>query len=422
MVKVPVIPSEGFIPAIECESYLDRSPVASRVPTRVELNGEIARFVGLFIAEGCAGSDGVVQFAFHKKETVLHDHVRAVFKYVFGLDSSLSMSKCDDGCCVKACSSLLSESFNKLFGVYSANKHIPNNWMSMDISLCRSLLRGLFEGNGHYTSETVSYGTISLTLAIQIQELLLRCGIVSGLSSRILPAGNTAYHIEVHDRDLFGKQILCDESVEWKSSNVSKWQPDGVWLQLNPPESVPYTGPVYNLEVEEDESYVADGIAVHNCAFKIGECFVKTQNKEGAIYGQLYRQRKDAEVAANGEKKFAELAAVRMHEVGKTTEAYKHYKDGTLPPGHLHARARRFAVKIFLSHLHHVMHVDYFGTEPPVPYVFEHCEGDHRHFIEIPNWPFAMTGKSLKDLREGERITRKTREEVEEDASDEDAG
>lgn len=27
----------------------------------------------------------------------------------------------------------------------------------------------------------------------------------------------------------------------------------------------PCTGPVYNLAVEEDESYVADGVVVHNC-------------------------------------------------------------------------------------------------------------------------------------------------------------
>ncbi len=419
-VKVPVIPDEGFFPSIECQSHFERSPNASRVPTRVELNPEIARFVGLFISEGFASSEGVVQLSFHKDETDFHAHVMSVFKYVFGLGSSLAFNKFDDGCNVTACSSLLAESFNNLFGVYSATKHIPPAWMSMDVTLCRALLRGLFEGDGHYNAKTVSYGTVSPTLAIQIQELLLRCGIVSGLSSRTLPSGDLAYHIEVHDRDLFGKSILCDESVEWKPSKVAKWQPDGVWMQLDPPTTVPYTGPVYNLEVEDDESYVADGIAVHNCAFKMGECFVKTQNRDGAVYGQLYRQRKDAEIAASGEGKFKALAAERADKVGKSTVAYKHYKDGTLPPGHLHARARRFAVKIFLSHLHHVMYFDYFREDPPVPYVFEHCPGDHRHFIDIPNWPWPMTGKSLRDLKEGERVKRKTRDEVQADALAED--
>ena len=158
------------------------------------------------------------------------------------------------------------------------------------------------------------------------------------------------------------------------------------------------------------------------CAYKAGDCFVKTQNLDGGVYGQLYRKRKDAEIVANSEGKFAELASVRATQVKKSTEAYKFYKDGTLPPGHLHARARRFAVKIFLSHLHHVMYYDFFGTDPPVPYVFEHCPGDHRHFIEIPNWPWPMTGKSLRDLKEGEKVKRKTRDEVQADALAEEDG
>jgi hypothetical protein len=28
---------------------------------------------------------------------------------------------------------------------------------------------------------------------------------------------------------------------------------------------IPYAGPVYNFQVDEDESYLANGIIVHNC-------------------------------------------------------------------------------------------------------------------------------------------------------------
>jgi hypothetical protein len=142
------------------------------------------------------------------------------------------------------------------------------------------------------------------------------------------------------------------------------------------------------------------------CAFKAGESFVKVQNRPTDVYGKLYRLRKDREMEINERKGFAQQAELKKEKVAKSTAAYKHYADSTLPPAHIHARARRYAVKIFLSHLHHVMYVDYHGTEPPVPYVFEHCEGDHRHFIEIPNWPFKGTGKSLRELKEGERVDR----------------
>jgi hypothetical protein len=54
--------------------------------------------------------------------------------------------------------------------------------------------------------------------------------------------------------------------------------------------------------------------------------------------------------------------------VGKSTEAFKHYSAGRLPPGQIDARARRYAVKLFLSHLHEVWYKAHFGKAPPLPY------------------------------------------------------
>ncbi len=71
-----------------------------------------------------------------------------------------------------------------------------------------------------------------------------------------------------------------------------------------------------------------------------------------------------------------------------------------LPPAHIHARAMRWTGKIFLSHLQNVMYWDYYETAPPVPYAFEKCEGDHRHLIEVPNFPHEFDGRGLKEMEE----------------------
>lgn len=136
------------------------------------------------------------------------------------------------------------------------------------------------------------------------------------------------------------------------------------------------------------------------CAFKAGECFVKFQNNKNDFYGRIFRVRKDAEIERNGRGAFAEQAkaVLESRNIGKTTDAYKWYSQGMLPPAHLHARARRYAVKMFLSHVHHAMYVDYHDAPPPVPYAFEHSDGDHRHFVDLPNWPFEGGGKSLGEL------------------------
>lgn len=137
-------------------------------------------------------------------------------------------------------------------------------------------------------------------------------------------------------------------------------------------------------------------------AFKLGESFVKFQNNKNDHYGQLYRIRKDKELQRNDQGLFKEQAAAMLakKKFSKDTEAFKHYSEGRLPPAHVHARARRYAVKIFLSHLHHVMHRDWFGAAPPVPYAFEKLpDQDHRHYIELP-FPLGEEGRSLRDMGE----------------------
>ena len=71
--------------------------------------------------------------------------------------------------------------------------------------------------------------------------------------------------------------------------------------------------------------------------------------------------------------------------IGKDTEAFKWYSQGMLPPAHIQSRAKRYAVKLFLAHWHHVAYEDHYGTQPPKPYVIEH--GGHVHYIAPPNWP-----------------------------------
>lgn len=104
--------------------------------------------------------------------------------------------------------------------------------------------------------------------------------------------------------------------------------------------------------------------------WKIGESFVKVSGNPKAIYGQLYKQRKELEMERNERHKFAEQAKAKLekYRIGKDTDAYKAYSDGRLPPAHIHARAKRWAIKIFLSHYHAQAYRLKYGKEPPAPY------------------------------------------------------
>jgi len=113
--------------------------------------------------------------------------------------------------------------------------------------------------------------------------------------------------------------------------------------------------------------------------WKIGQSFMKLSNREDCYYGRTYRDRKAYEIANNEAGILAEQAAKALPHFRKTTEAYKWYEKGMLPPAHIDARARRYAVKLFLSHMHGEWYEKFFGRPAPLPYPIAHLQ--HVHFI-----------------------------------------
>lgn len=117
--------------------------------------------------------------------------------------------------------------------------------------------------------------------------------------------------------------------------------------------------------------------------YLLGESFVKNQNREKDYYGQVYADRKALEQSRNDQGVYADVAKADIKRYGKTTEAFKHVSEGRLPPAQIHARARRFAVKLFLSHAHTVGHRLEVGSYPDLPYAFSML--NHKHYILPPN-------------------------------------
>ena len=118
--------------------------------------------------------------------------------------------------------------------------------------------------------------------------------------------------------------------------------------------------------------------------WKLGESFVKVSGNEDAFYGRLYKERKLIEQAKNEAGEFADQAKAKLEKfkIGKDTDAYKAYSQGKLPPAHIHARAKRYACKIFLAHAHEVMYWNHYGKAPPLPYAIGIL--NHAHRIPVP--------------------------------------
>lgn len=132
--------------------------------------------------------------------------------------------------------------------------------------------------------------------------------------------------------------------------------------------------------------------------WKMGDSFCKFHNHKDCFYGHLYAERKVQEVQRNTSGQFAETAKHTLEiKAIKDKDTRAKYESGLLPDGRIDLRARRYAEKIFLSHLHLVMYWDKFGKMPPVPFSFTKSGGDHAHYIAPPNLDmFAGLGEAVK--------------------------
>lgn len=118
--------------------------------------------------------------------------------------------------------------------------------------------------------------------------------------------------------------------------------------------------------------------------WKIGESFVKVSGRENAVYGKVYKQRREYEDRKNAAGDYADQAKKSLEEskYGEGTVARAAYEKGMLPDARILLRAKRYAVKLFLAHLHEVWYIYEYGKEPPNPYPIEHL--GHVHKIPAP--------------------------------------
>lgn len=121
-------------------------------------------------------------------------------------------------------------------------------------------------------------------------------------------------------------------------------------------------------------------------AWKVGDSFVKSSGREAAFYGRIYQERKKYEVERDERGGNAETARRTLEDRKiKDPETRRVYESGHLPKGRLDLRARRYATKLFLAHLHEVMFEEHFGEPVPKPYPIAHL--GHVGRIDPPGKP-----------------------------------
>ena len=124
--------------------------------------------------------------------------------------------------------------------------------------------------------------------------------------------------------------------------------------------------------------------------FLIGDMFIKNSNRDKSLYGKIFKQRKLEETIKNENYEYRDQAEklLSTSNYDKTTETYKYLSEGKLSPSHISSRARRYAVKLFISHVFEAMYYAEYHENPPMPYII--AIGGHHDYIapEVDYRPF----------------------------------
>ncbi|MFZ5922521.1 MAG: Fe-S cluster assembly protein SufB [Chloroflexota bacterium] len=227
------------------------------------------RLVGYYLAEGHVDNEHYLTLSFNVNETDYLEDATGLVERYFG-KSPIRNAPRQNGQTLVLSSTEAARAFAREFGANAYEKRMPE-WISgADPAMLAELIRGMWHGDGSYDPKKnmFRYNTISADLAYGFRDACLRLGIAASvnLQKRTAPRRDLyAVVIASPFNPEFGAIVGLDAPAgDWSGSPFGL---DENFLYMPVKEIVAeeQETEVYNFSVEEDESYVAEGVVSHNC-------------------------------------------------------------------------------------------------------------------------------------------------------------
>lgn len=263
------------------KNYFSGSPIITAKENPFNLTMEDCWLLGRYVADGhlekrkrkdrknsyhykviySIGSHKVNHFKskVHNRHFSCYPHSKSVYRCVFASQKFLEFID------------------NNGFGRGAENKNVPNFILNLPCDLAEEFLMGYLSGDGYYSAKNDLYKscTVSKKLAYSLALLIQKIYRTNVSISRIVPPKTKV----IEGRTVNQKPYYCvefkptmnkqNEQTKNEQSKHAKIIDNIVWypikkLQKSSTEKSSIET-VYNISVEEDESYVCDNRIVHNC-------------------------------------------------------------------------------------------------------------------------------------------------------------
>ncbi|HEY6401411.1 MAG TPA: ribonucleotide reductase N-terminal alpha domain-containing protein, partial [Blastocatellia bacterium] len=225
----------------------------SPVRAGVQVDEEIAWLLGMYIAEGSITDGRDIRFTLSADEQEYADRICAILQNRLGLTASKTVTNHE-----ARGSSWLSVRVNsKLFALWLQNnfasgfdhKRAPQWMMTADERIQAAFLKGVADGDGTpINSQQIRITLSNEILVRQLFEIATRLGYYPSLSPEYMPPNASVRPWSVS----FGPTY---------NAGMAR----GGFYRVREVELTEEYATVYNFEVEEDHTYVANQVVVHNC-------------------------------------------------------------------------------------------------------------------------------------------------------------
>jgi pyruvate formate lyase activating enzyme len=241
---------------------------APGIPAELPLDRSLAMLLGYYSAEGCLWRDrkrrvqsAMLTFSFGRHEAAYAERVQGLLADVFGVEARIHHRQTTHAVVTyKASLGLL---FETLCGAGAHHKRVPSMLFEATEDIVEAFLNAYVEGDGSRSTDgIIQTSKVSEELAWGIAWLALKLGMLPSFHRH-----NWSQEDKIGERSIFRRSPHVF-SVRWRAANRGRrcWEDENYYyVPIRSVTSRPYNGFVYNLEVEEDHTYLANFAAVHNC-------------------------------------------------------------------------------------------------------------------------------------------------------------